>query len=198
MSMAKTIVAQTMSLDGFIAAPDDDVWPLFGWYTAGDTDLPVKGVPRAFKVSAASAALIRREWDSIGAIVTGRRDFDVSEAWGGIPPLGVPIFILTHNPPGEWSKEGSPFTFVTDGVESAVAQAKRAANGRNVTIGGSQVVQQCLLAGLVDEIAIELAPILLGSGIRLFDNLDGKRIELAYTGVVEGTGVTHLRFRVLK
>jgi dihydrofolate reductase len=196
--MVKTIIAQTMSLDGFIAAPDDDVWPLFGWYTAGDTELPIVGVPRSFKVSRASATLIRKEWDSIGAIVTGRRDFDVSEAWGGVPPLGVPIFIVTHHPPAEWSKPDSPFTFVTNGVESAVAQAKQAANGRNVTISGSKIAQQCLLAGLVDEIAIELAPILLGAGIRLFDNLDSRRIELAYTDVVEGTGVTHLRFRVVK
>ena len=120
-AMAKTIVGQTMSLDGFIAAPDDDVSPIFGWYMAGDTDLPIVGVPRVFRVSKASAALIRKEWDSIGAIVKGRWDFDISEAWGGILPLGVPIFILTHNPPGEWSKKGSPFTFVTDGVESAVA-----------------------------------------------------------------------------
>ena len=196
--MTKTIVAQTMSLDGFIAARDDDVWPVFGWYTAGDTDLPIPGVPRAFKVSKASAALIRQEWDAIGAIVTGRRDFDVSEAWGGVPPLGVPIFIVTHHPPEEWNKPDSPFTFVTDGVESAVAQAKQAANGKNVSISGSQIIQQALRAGLVDEIAIELAPILLGSGIRLFGDLDGKRIELTYTGVIEGTGVTHLRFRVLK
>lgn len=196
--MTKTIVAQTMSLDGYIAAPDDNVWPLFDWYTSGDTDLPIAGVPRSFKVSKASATLIRQEWDSIGAIVTGRRDFDVSEAWGGIPPLGVPIFIVTHNPPAEWNKPDSPFTFVSDGVESAVAQAKRAANGRNVTIGGSKIAQQCLLAGLVDEIAIELAPILLGAGIRLFDNLEGMRIELEYTRVIEGTGVTHLRFRVVK
>ena len=171
---------------------------LAGWYTAGDTDLPIKGVPRSFKVSQASATLIRREWDSVGAIVTGRRDFDVSDAWGGVPPLDVPIFIVTHYPPAEWSKPGSPFTFVTDGVESAVAQAKRAAGGRNVTISGSKIAQQCLAAGLVDEIAIELAPILLGAGIRLFEDLGGKRIELAYTDVVQGTGVTHLRFRVLK
>jgi dihydrofolate reductase len=196
--MAKTIVAQTMSLDGFIAAADDDVWPLFNWFTSGDTDLPIPGVPRAFRVSKASAELIRREWDSFGAIVTGRRDFDVSEAWGGVPPLSVPIFIVTHNPPQEWNKPDSPFTFVTDGVESAVAQAKQAANGKNVSIGGSQIIQQALRAGLVDEIAIDLAPILLGSGIRLFGYLEGKRIELTYTGVVEGTGVTHLRFRVLK
>jgi dihydrofolate reductase len=196
--MSKTIVAQTMSLDGFIAAADDDVWPLFGWYTAGDTDLPIPGAPRPFKVSKATAELILAEWNAIGAIVTGRRDFDVSKAWGGASPLGVPIFIVTHHPPSEWNHKESPFTFVTDGVESAVAQAKQAANGKNVSIGGSQIIQQALRAGLVDEIGIELAPVLLGSGIRLFDILDGKRIDLAYTDVIEGTGVTHLRFRVLK
>lgn len=196
--MSKTILALTMSLDGFIAASDDDVWPLFGWYTAGDTDLPIKGVPRSFKVSKASAELILREWGSIGAVVTGRRDFDVSDAWGGNPPLGVPIFIVTHHPPEEWNKPGSPFTFVTDGVESAVAQAKQIAKDRNVTISGSQIAQQCLRADLVDEIAIELAPVLLGDGIRLFDHLEGKRFDLEYTDVIQGTGVTHLRFRVVK
>jgi dihydrofolate reductase len=154
--------------------------------------------PRPFKVSKASAELIRQEWESIGAIVTGRRDFDVSKAWGGASPLGVPIFIVTHHPPSEWSQKESPFTFVTDGVESAVTQAKQAANGKDVSIGGSQIIQQCLRAGLVDEIGIELVPILLGSGIRLFDDLSGERIELMNTAVVEGTGVTHLRFRVLK
>ena len=196
--MAKTIVAQTMSLDGFIATPEDDVAPLFGWYSAGETELAVKGIPFTFKVSQATAALIRPELDSIGAIVTGRRDFDVSEAWGGVPPLGVPIFIATHNPPAEWTAKESPFTFVSNGVESAVAQAKQAANGKNIYIGGSQIIQQCLRAGLVDEIAIELAPILLGTGIRLFGDLGGRHIELVNTSVVQGTGVTHLRFRVVK
>ncbi len=196
--MTKTIVAQTMSLDGFIATLDDDVSPIFRWFMAGDTNLPIVNVPWAFKVSKASATLIRKEWDAIGAIVTGRRDFDVSDAWGGKPPLGVPVFVVTHNPPSRWLTEESPFTFVTDGVASAVKQARRAANGKNVSVGGSKIVQQCLLAGLIDEIAIDLAPILLGSGIRLFDNLGSKQIELMYTSVIEGSAVTHLRFRVLK
>lgn len=196
--ITKTIAAFTMSLDGFIAAPNADVAPIFGWYMAGDTELKVVNVPRAFKVSQASAALIREEWDAIGAIVTGRGDFEASNAWGGKPPLGVPIFILTHRPPAEWQHAGSPFTFVTDGVESALAQAQRAANGKNIAVGGSAVAQQCLRAGLIDEIAIDLAPVLLGTGIRLFDNLAGRQIQLETTRVVEGTGVTHLRFRVLK
>ena len=112
--MTKLIAEFTISLDGFIAGPDDDVRPIFGWYTSGDTDFQVLGSGMVFKVSRASAELLRREWDRIGAIVTGRRDFDVSNAWGGSSPLGVPIFIVTHTIPQEWDREDTPFTFVTD------------------------------------------------------------------------------------
>jgi dihydrofolate reductase len=133
-----------------------------------------------------------------GAIVTGRRDFDVSKAWGGTSPLGVPIFIVTHTPPQEWTKDGSPFTFVTEGVERALEQAKQAAGDKNVSVGGTKIVQQCLKAGLIDEIRIDLVPLLLGAGIRLFDNPGSEPIALESLAVIEGTGVTHLRYRVIK
>jgi dihydrofolate reductase len=149
-------------------------------------------------MSKASAEWILREWGEVDAIVTGRRDFDVSNAWGGTPPLSVPIFIVTHHPPEEWIRADSPFTFVTDGVENAVAQAKQAAGGKDVHISGSQIIQQSLRAGLVDEIASELAHILPGDGIRLFENLGDVPIALLNTGIVDGKGVTHLRFRVVK
>jgi dihydrofolate reductase len=196
--MGKVIAQFTMSLDGFIAEPNDDVGRLFQWYYRGDTDFPVAGANRVFKVSRASAELMQEQWAKIGAIVTGRRDFDVSKAWGGTSPLGVPIFIVTHQVPQEWVKEGSPFRFVTDGVESAVEQAKRAAGDKIVGISGSKITQQGLKAGLVDEIQIDLAHMLLGSGIRLFDNLGPEPIELESTRVIEGAGVTHLMFRVVK
>ena len=188
----------TMSLDGFIAGPEDDVWPLFKWYSSGDVPFQAPGTDREFKISRASADLLQAEWARLGAIVTGRRDFDVSGAWDGSPPLGVPTFIVTHSAPQEWAKEGSPFTFVTDGVESAVEQARRAAGGKNVGVGGSKIVQQCLKAGLLDEIQIDLAAMLLGSGVRLFDDLDSMPIELEIAGVVEGAGVTHIRYRMVK
>lgn len=188
----------TISLDGFIAGPEDEVGPLFGWYRAGDTDFPVAGTSMTFKVSRASAELLTREWSAIGAIVTGRRDFDVSKAWGGQPVLGVPHFIVTHQPPPEWSGPGSPFIFVTDGVESAVAQARRAAGERNVGVGGTTIVRQCLKAGLLDEIQLNLAPVLLGKGIRLFDDAAGPLVNLEILEVVAGMGVTHLRYRVIK
>jgi dihydrofolate reductase len=105
---------------------------------------------------------------------------------------------VTHRIPQEWVKEGSPFTFVTDGVVSAVERAKQAAGDRNVAVSGSQIVQQCLKAGLLDEIQIDLVPILLGAGIRLFDKLGSEPIDLESTGVIEGSGVTHLKFRVVK
>ena len=195
--MGNVIAEFTMSLDGFIAGPNDEVDRLFRWYSGGDTAFPVAGTAMVFKISRASAELLRETWGRLGAIVTGRRDFDVSGAWGGTPPLGVPTFIVTHRVPHEWVKEGSPFTFVTDGVESAIAQAKQAAGDKDVGLGGTTIVQQALLAGLVDEIRIHLAPVLLGAGIRLFDRLGPEPIELESAGVIEGSGVTHLHFRVV-
>lgn len=196
--MSKVTAQFTMSLDGFIAGPNDEVDRLFRWYSSGDTDFPVPSTDMVFKISRASAELLREEWAKIGAIVTGRRDFDVSNAWGGAPSLGVPTFIVTHRVPQEWVYEGSPFTFLTDGVESAVEQAKKAAGDKNVGVGGSKIVQQCLKLGLLDEILIDLAPILLGEGIRLFDHFGPEPIELESTRVIATPDVTHLSFRVVK
>jgi dihydrofolate reductase len=196
--MGKVIAAFAMSLDGFIADAQDGVWSLFGWLINGDTLLELPGMDRPFKTSPASATHYREIWETTGAEVTGRRDFDVSKAWGGKHPMGVPVFIVTHSPPQEWIYEGSPFTFVTDGVESAVAQARNAAGDKNVIMNGSKVAQQGLKAGVIDEIQIDFAPILLGDGIRLFEHLSAAPIELEVTSVVGAPGVTHLKYRVVK
>jgi dihydrofolate reductase len=196
--MGKVIAEFTMSLDGFIAGPNDDIRPLFGWYSSGDTEFAAPGSTMKFKVSRASAELLREAWGKIGAIVTGRRDFDVSEAWGGTSLLGVPMFIVTHHPPQEWIKAGSPFTFVADGVERAVELAQQAAGDKVVGIGGTTIVQQCLKTGLLDEIHIHLAPMLLGAGIRLFDHLGAEPIGLEIAKVIETPSVTHLQYRVVK
>jgi dihydrofolate reductase len=198
MSMGKVIAAFTMSLDGFIAGPNDEIDHLFRWYYSGDTDFPVKGTPMVFKISRVSADLLNQAWGKVGAMVTGRRDFDVSNAWGGTPPLAVPMFIVTHRVPQEWVKEGSLFNFVTEGVESAIRQAGQTAGDKDVAVGGTQIVQQALRAGLIDGIHIDLAPVLLGQGIRLFDHLGTEPIDLEITKVVEGTGVTHIDYRVVK
>jgi dihydrofolate reductase len=196
--VGKVIAEFTMSLDGFIADPNDDIRRLFGWYSSGDTEFKVPSSEMVFKVSQASAELLQDAWGKLGAIVTGRRDFDVSHAWGGRVPFDVPCFIVTHSVPQEWTGEGSPFTFVTEGVESAVAQAKIAAGDKDIAVSGSKITQQCLKAGLLEEIRIHLAPILLGDGIRLFDNLGGEPIELGTPKVVPTPAVTHLSYRVIQ
>jgi dihydrofolate reductase len=197
-----------MSLDGFIAGPNDSPENglgdggdhLFKWYGSGDTEFAVPGTEMVFNVSPASASIMNETWPLIGASVTGRRTFDIAHGWGGNPPggLGAKYFVVTHTIPQEWVKPGSPFTFVTDGVESAVAQAKQAAGNQYVDLVGASIVQQCLKAGLVDELQIDLAPILLGGGVSLFNHLGTGPIELERVKVVEGKDVTHLLFRVVK
>ncbi len=178
--MGKVRVELSMSLDGFIAGPNDRPEKglgeggdhLFYWYSNGDTDFPLPGTDMVFKVSLASADFLRDSWLKTGASVTGRRTFDITNGWGGVPPGGVdaPYFVVTHTIPQEWVKPDSPFTFVTSGVEVAVTMAKKSAGNKYVDLMGASIVQQCLIAGLLDEIQIDLAPILLGAGVRLFDH----------------------------
>jgi len=206
--MSKVIVELSTSLDGFIAGPNDGPENglgdggerLFKWYSSDDTEFAVPGTDMVFNISRPSAELLQKTWPLIGASVTGRRTFDIAGGWGGNPPggPGAQYFVVTHNVPQEWVKEGSPFTFVTDGVESAVDRAVKAANGKNVDVVGADIVQQCIKAGLIDEIQIDLAPVLLGGGVHLFDYLGTGPIDLERLWVVEGLDVTHLRFRVVK
>ena len=112
--------------------------------------------------------------------------------------MGVPTFVVTHTVLQEWDYEGSPFTFVTEGVESAVEQARAVAGDKDVAVGAASIAQQCIRSGLLDEIHIDLVPVLLGDGVRLFDHLGAGPIELERTEVVEAPGVTHLTFRILK
>jgi dihydrofolate reductase len=198
----------TMSLDGFIAGPNDGPENplgdggarLFEWYNKGDTEYVMPSGTMTVKVSAASAEMLREAHRTIGALVTGRKTFDITNGWGGRHPVDVPVFVVTHSVPQEWVREyeGSPFTFVTDGVESAVAQARAVAGEKNVGVGAASVVQQCLRAGLLDELQIELVPVLLGTGVRMFDNLGPEPVELEQTMVIEAPDVTHIRFRVVK
>ncbi|MDQ4001183.1 MAG: dihydrofolate reductase family protein [Actinomycetota bacterium] len=204
--MGKVSVGLSMSLDGFIAGPNDSPGSplgeggerLFAWYSSGDTEYRLPGTEMVFMVSPQSAELLREAHSKMGAFVTGRRTFDITNGWGGNPPLGVPTFVLTHTVPQEWVYEGSPFTFVTDGIESAVEQAKALAGEKDVAVGAASIAQQCIRAGLLDEIHIDLVPVLLGGGVRLFDHLGTGSIDLESTEVVEGTGVTHLTFRIVK
>lgn len=191
--MAKVIANMTMSLDGFIADPEDGVDELFTWCFSGDTEIPT-GRHR-LRMSAASAELFRDVMENIGALVVGRRLFDMTDGWGGNHPMGVPTYVVTHSVPDGWPREDSSMIFVTDGLESAVAQAKETAGDKRVGVGSANVVQQALDAGLVNEIQVDLAPVILGAGIPFFAGVKNV-VALEDPTVVEGQNVTHLRYRV--
>jgi dihydrofolate reductase len=204
--MANVVLELSMSLDGFVAGPNDSPElplgeggeQLFKWYFSGDTEFVVPSGTMTFRVSPVSAAYLKEGFATVGALVSGRRTFEIAQGWGGRHPIDVPAFVVTHTIPQEWVKEGVPFTFVTDGVESAIEQAKAVAGDKVVAVGSASIAQQCIRAGLLDEILIDLAPVLLGGGVRLFEHLDIGPIELESMGVVEAPDVTHLRFRIVE
>lgn len=192
-----TIFARfTMSLDGFIALPDDSVGPLFDWYDNGDVEVPLKGYGLTFKMSEASARYWH-ETDTEGAFVTGRRLFDYAGGWGGRPPGGSPTFVVTHRPPpADWPPlPDAPFTFVGT-LDEALDQARAAAGDGDIGVAGPNIAQQCLRLGVLDEVRVDLAPVILGHGIRFFDHLDGLQVTLEDPQVVQGTRVIHLRYPV--
>ena len=204
--MGKVSTGLSMSLDGFIAGPNDGPGAplgdggerLFAWYSGGDTEYRLPGTEMVFNVSRQSGEMLREAHAGMGAFVTGRRTFDITNGWGGDPPLGVPTFVVTHTVPQEWVYEGSPFTFVTHGVGGAVERAKAVAGEKGVAVGAASIAQQCIRAGILDEIHVDLVPVLLGDGVRLFEHLGAGPIDLESTRVIEGAGVTHLTFRVVK
>ena len=194
--MATVLAGFTMSLDGFVADPDDGVGHLFDWYDTGDVAFEWPGNDMVSHTTPVSAAHLRALVESAGALVVGRRIFDITAGWGGRHPIGVPVFVVTHSVPEGWPRDDAPFTFVTDGVESAIAQAKAVAGDKRVGVAGPNTVQQCLNAGLVNEVHIDLAPVILGAGIRFFDNLARTPVLLDNPTVAEGDRVTHLTYRV--
>lgn len=197
--MSKLIAIMSMSLDGYVADRNDGVAEVFDWYfNSGDVEFHTGGAdPMTFKVSAPSAEHLRRLWSELGAVLTGRRTFEVAHGWGGNHAWG-PAFVLTHQVPVGWPRPNSNVHFVTDGIESAVKQAKEAASGKSVGVHGADTIQQLLNAGLLDEIHVDIAALLLGSGVRLFDNHADTRAVLGNPTVIAGVGVTHLRYPVRK
>jgi len=196
--MGTVAISFSMSLDGFIAGPHDEVDRLFQWYFVGQTVRTVSAGNQDFEMGTAAADRVEAASRAIGVLVTGRRTFDISGAWGGKHPLNVPIVVVTHRVPAEWDQPGSPFTFITDGVASAIRAAQKIAGDKGIAVGAPSIAQQCLQAGLIDEINIDLVPVLLVEGLRLFDHLGSAKIELAASEVSLGTGITHLLYRVLK
>jgi dihydrofolate reductase len=197
--MSKVVAIMSMSLDGYVADPNDGVAEVFDWYmTSGDVEFHTGGSdPMTFKVSEPSARHLRELWAELGAVLTGRRTFEVADGWGGNHAWG-PAFVLTHDIPAGWPRPNSTVRFVTDGLESAVKQAKAAAAGKSVGVHGADTIRQLLNAGLLDELNIDVAAVLLGSGVRLFDHLGGTPAVLGSPRVIAGVGVTHLRYPVRK
>ena len=195
--MSKVVAIMSMSLDGYVADRHDGVAEVFDWYfNSGDVEVEAGGGdPMTFKVSEPSARHIRELTSGLGAVLTGRRTFEVAHGWGGNHAWG-PAFVLTHNVPDGWPRPNSTVHFVLDSIESAVHQAKAAAAGKSVGVHGADTIQQLLNAGLLDELNIDIAAVLLGSGVRLFDHLVGMPAVLGDPTVVQGVGVTHLRYAV--
>ncbi len=195
--MSKVVAIMSMSLDGFVADVNDGVAEVFDWYfNSGNVEFHTGGSdPMTFKVSGPSAQHLRDLTSGLGAMLTGRRTFDVALGWNGNHAWG-PAFVLTHHIPTGWPRPNSTVHFVTDGIASAVDRAKTAAAGKSVGVHGADTIQQCLHAGLLDETYIDVAAVLLGSGVRLFDRLAGTPAVLGNPTVIAGVGVTHLRYPV--
>jgi dihydrofolate reductase len=199
--MSKVVSSASMSLDGFIANPDNTVGSLFDWYNSGDVEVRTAVEGFSFALTSQSAAYWRAWTADLGALVVGRELFDVTDGWRGTHPLGVPVVVLTHEPPTDWNYPGAEnFFFVTEGIEAAVARAQQVAGGKNVGVAAGTIARQCLEAGLLDEVAIDLVPVVMGTGRPYFGELADDHPYLLGdpTTLIQGERVTHLVFPVKK
>ncbi len=193
--MSKVFTHMTMSLDGFIAQPDDQPAELFDWYAAGDVSVPNPNDEVTFDVDDASADALRELTEDTGALVSGRRLFDIADGWGDKHPVGAPVVVVTHQPPDDAAERWPTTTFV-DGVEAAIDRAKQIAGDQNVVIASANVTQQALDLGLVDEVCISLVPVLFGEGISYFGKPQDGHLLLEDPIVVPGQRALHLRYPV--
>jgi dihydrofolate reductase len=196
--MTKVYTGASMSLDGYISAPSGTGFEhLFKWYGNGDVAVPTTNPDMTLRMTSVSAEHFRHIIDMTGALVVGRRLFDFAGGWGGNHPMGRPVVVPIHSVPDGWPREDAPFTFVTDGIERAIDEAKALAADKVVGVNGGAIARQCLDAGLLDEIWVDLVPVLLDGGTPFFEELKSAPVELeGPTSVVEGADVTHLRYRV--
>ncbi|MGK3944827.1 dihydrofolate reductase family protein [Streptomyces caeruleatus] len=190
--MSRSVLDMSVSVDGYIADNDDflggdDGERLHKW---ADSD-------GEYGRPAGPAARFQDEWNAAGAVLAGRRTAELMDHWGG-DLGGLPIFVPSHRPPGPAARWGYPLvTYVTDGIESAMAQAKAAAGGKDVQVRGAYTGQRALEAGVLDEVQIHQIPVLLGRGHRLFDVLPSE-IELEVVQVIDTPQATHIRYRVCR
>jgi dihydrofolate reductase len=194
--MTKVLTHMCMSLDGFVAQPDDDPAELFDWYWGGDVGVPSAQETMTFSVDAASAPMLRDLTTGCGAIVAGRRLFDQADGWGDQHPAGAPVVVVTHRGPPADAAERFPQTTFTGSVEEGIATAKELAGERFVTIASADIIQQALSLGLVDELCVSQVPVLFGEGVRYFGDLVGGHVQLEDPTVVQGIRALHLRYPV--
>ena len=191
--MGKVVMYSSVSVDGFVADENDQPGPLFDWLSSGDVPLDESG---ELKVSQASHDYTRSYWDELGVTIVGRHVFDMTDGWGGKPPAGVDhLVVVSHRPaPEGWNPE-APFHFI-DGVEAAMTKAQELAGDRTVEVAAGDVGGQVLAAGLVDEVRMDVVPVVFGSGKRYFGPVDAQRLLEDPDVVIQGNRVLHLRFRV--
>ena len=191
--MSASVLEMSMSLDGYIAGPNDELSNPFGdggqrlhdWFVAPDGEF--------FRPAGPAGQLID-EMNATGAVLVGRRTAEFVDHWGG-DHHSVPIFVPSHRPPGPSVANYPLVTYVTDGIASAMAQAKAAAGDRNVMVHGAYTAQRALEVGVLDELQIHQIPVLFGGGRRLFEVLPS-RIELEIVRVIDTSEATHIRYRV--
>lgn len=194
----------SISLDGYVTGPDPDLGrglgrggePIHNWVVGGPWSYDD---PHVFAESGVDHDVLAEALTAEGTAVVGRRMFDHSGGWGGTPPFDRPMYVLSHRPAPDWLAPDSGFVFVSDGIESAVRQAREVAGEKNVGIGGgASVARQALRAGLVDELLIHLSPILIGSGTKLFDENSIGPTQLRPTRSIQSPYATHLYYSVLR
>ena len=190
--MGTVVMYGSVSVDGFLADEDDQPGPLFDWLISGDVPLDESGV---LKVSQTSYDYVRPYWHQIGVTVVGRRVFDLTDGWDGKPPGGIDHVVVTHRPAPEGWDPAAPFHFV-DGVEAAVAKAQELAGDRIVEVAAGDVGGQVLAAGLIDEVRMDVVPVVFGSGKRYFGSVQAQHLLEDPGVVLQGPRVLHLRHQV--
>lgn len=193
--MGKVSTHMTMSLDGFIADPDDQVGELFEWYEAGEVTVDNPNEDVTFRVDESSAEMLRELTENVAVVVAGRRLFDIAGGWKDAHPAGARVVVVTHQPPAE-AAERWPKTEFVDGVEAAIARAKEIAGDQDITIASADVTRQALDLGLVDEVCVSLVPVLFGEGIPYFAKLAKGHLLLEDPVVIQGRRALHLRYPV--
>jgi len=198
--MGKVIASASVSLDGFVAYPDNMPGALFDWYEAGDVEIVNHGDLPPFHLTRQSADYWTSWVSELGALVVGRTLFDVTDGWKGKHPLGVPVVVLTHEPPADWGyPDSDEFRFVTTGIEDAIASAQQLAGERIVGVAAGEIASQALRAGLLDEVAMDVVPVVMGSGHKYFVDIPQGEILLGDPSVViPARRVTHMLFPVRK